>query len=121
MGFHKKGASSKDSSFDDLFFDDDTKGDQAVASKPSSSHVIGASTSPALLVLEMQVVILRSERARDYIQVYRITYKKDLIDDDIKDHLECKGQPNEVSWIKLFENFKVDELSLKNGYVSGVK
>lgn len=50
MGFQEEGASSKDSSFDALFSDDDTKGDQAVASKPSSSHVIGASTSSALLV-----------------------------------------------------------------------
>lgn len=52
MGSHDEGASSKYSSFDVIFSDDDVEGDQMTASKPLSSHV-ASFDFPALLVSKM--------------------------------------------------------------------
>lgn len=63
-------SSSRDSSFDVLYSDDDIKGDRAADSMTPYSHVVGASTSPTLSASEMRTAILKRERAIDYIQVY---------------------------------------------------
>lgn len=60
-------SSFRDSSFDVLYSDDDIKGDCAADSMTSYSHVVGASTSPALSASEMRASILKRERASDYI------------------------------------------------------
>lgn len=72
-------------------------------------------TSLVLSTSEVHAARIRRECARDFIQVYQRTYDRDANDADIKAHMECKGQPNMVSWLITIENFKVDKLSPEKG------
>ncbi|CAI8593562.1 unnamed protein product [Vicia faba] len=71
MGSSDEGASSRDSSFNALFFDDNVE-----------------------VTMEIKAASLRRECARDYAKFYQKSYKQDPSDTDIKDHLECGARPD---------------------------
>lgn len=61
----------------------------------------------------MQATSLRKEHARYHVKAYRKAYKRYPNNTYIKDNFEHGARPYGVCWLKPYEPYKVNELSLR--------